>query len=97
MKPTLLLPLILLACLSACSFDSAATVIHVPKRGCPEGWKLLPDVFEYQGKSEPACIDVFHPERGHVTDYLRGGESERMTVPIPWRAPKPDGKGKGAS
>ena len=58
------------------------TTMHVPKSGCPAGWKLEPDVFTYRGRPEPACLGPSYAAGRGATDYLRGGESMRVIAPI---------------
>lgn len=63
-------------------------IIHVPSRGCPEGWSLKPEMFQMGEIKFPACFAVrgqIGNGRFHV-DYLRGGEAI-LQVPITIEAP----------
>lgn len=72
--------------LCACSPGSSEldSVIHIPKSGCPPGYTRVPGMFTYHGKAEDACVD---PTRPPVTDYLRSGESQTLTIPLTPREP----------
>jgi hypothetical protein len=56
---------------------SECGTIHRPATGCPQGFREIPDIFEYQGNKEAACYDA---HREDCIDVLRPEERMRFAL-----------------
>jgi hypothetical protein len=58
--------------------------IHLPATGCPDGWKLVPELFtESDGTTRPGCIRMKSQTDQFRGDYLKPGEGVSLELMIP--------------